>query len=75
MQPQLEAIEPGSFDGFLRYLAEGHLNYKLSLEKFVGRNFYSLLDYFSLGNLPLLFQLKALMKHYDNIGHYFTIRI
>ena len=29
MQAQLEAIEPGSFGGFLRYLNEGHLNYKL----------------------------------------------
>jgi phytoene desaturase len=72
MQPQLEAIEPGSFNGFLRYLAEGNLNYRLSLEKFAGRNFYSLIDYFSLGNLPLVFRLKALKKHYDNIGNYFT---
>jgi hypothetical protein len=35
------------------------------------RNFYHALDYFSLQNLPLLFKLKALVKHYDNIGHYF----
>lgn len=71
MQGQLEAIEPGSFAGFLRYLAEGERHYRISLEKFVGRNFYSLLDYFSPANLPLLFQLKALTKHYDNIGRYF----
>ena len=71
MQEQLEAIEPGSFGGLLRYLAEGQLHYQLSLERFVGRNFYDLLDYFSLQNLPLLFKLKALVKHYDNIGHYF----
>lgn len=71
MQTQLEAIEPGSFGGLLRYLTEGHQHYHLSLERFVGRNFYSLLDYFSLQNLPLLFKLKALVKHYDNIGHYF----
>jgi len=71
MQSQLEAIEPGSFGGLLRYLAEGHEHYHLSLERFVGRNFYSLLDYFSLQNLPLLFKLKALVKHYDNIGNYF----
>ena len=25
MQPQLEAIEPGSFNGYLRYLAKGNL--------------------------------------------------
>ncbi|MDX1663564.1 MAG: phytoene desaturase family protein [Candidatus Promineifilaceae bacterium] len=72
MQEQLEAIEPGSFGGLLRYLAEGHRHYKMSLKHFVGRNFYSLLDYFSPRNLPLLFQLKALVKHYDNIDNYFS---
>lgn len=71
MQRQLEAIEPGSFGGFLRYLNEGHRHYRMSLSHFVGRNFYSLLSYFSLKNLPMLFQLKALVKHYTNIGHYF----
>lgn len=71
MQPQLEALEPGSVRGLLRYLAEGHLHYHVSLERFVGRNFYNLLDYFSLQNLPLLIQLKALKKHYANVGNYF----
>ncbi|MBI4791137.1 MAG: phytoene desaturase [Chloroflexi bacterium] len=71
MQEQLEQIEPGSFGGLMRYLAEGHLHYHLSLERFVGRNFYSYLDYFQLKNLPLLFKLKALAKHYDNVGQYF----
>ena len=71
MQQQLEAIEPGAFGGFLGYLEEGHRHYRLSLERFVGRNFYSLLQYFSLRNLPLLFQLKALQKHYNNVGNYF----
>jgi phytoene desaturase len=72
LQAQLEAIEPGSFGGLLRYLDEGRRHYHVSLERFVGRNFDSYLDYFSPANLPLLFQLKALVKHYDNIGRYFT---
>ena len=71
MQGQLEQIEPGSFGGFLRYLEEGRRHYKMSLRHFVGRNFYSLPDYFSPGNLPLLFKLRALNKHYANIGNYF----
>ncbi|HET7089415.1 MAG TPA: phytoene desaturase family protein [Anaerolineae bacterium] len=71
MQAQLETIEPGSFGGFLRYLAEGNRHYKTSLTHFVGRNFYSPLQYFSLSNLPLLFRLKALVKHYHNVGNYF----
>jgi phytoene desaturase len=72
MQEQLEAIEPGSFGGLLRYLSEGHRHFSLSLDRFVGRNFYTLFDEFNLGNLPLMFQLKALTMHYDNIGNYFT---
>jgi phytoene desaturase len=71
LQAQVEAIEPGSFGGLLRYLVEGHQSYHLCLQRFVGRNFYNFLDYFSLQNLPLLFKLKALVKHYSNIGHYF----
>jgi phytoene desaturase len=72
MQEQLEAIEPGSFGGLLRYLVEGHRHFTLSLDRFVGRNFYTLFDEFNPGNLPLMFQLKALTMHYDNIGNYFT---
>jgi phytoene desaturase len=71
LQAQLESIEPGSFGGLLRYLEEGHHHYHLALSRFVGRNFYSLPDYFSPRNLPLLYQLKPLIKHYDNVGHYF----
>lgn len=71
MLPQLEAIEPGSFEGFARYLADGHVHYRGSLDAFVGRNFYSLLDYFSPGNLPLLFKLKALQKHYADASRHF----
>ncbi len=71
MQAQLERIEPTAFVGFLHYIAEGSRHYKISLEKFVGRNFYSLLEYFSPANLPLLFQLKALRKHYANVSRFF----
>jgi phytoene desaturase len=72
MKAQLEAIQPGSFGGYLSYLNEGHRHYQVSLERFVGRNFKSYLDYFSPANLPLLFQLKALQKHYNNLGNYFS---
>jgi phytoene desaturase len=71
MQAQLDQVEPGAFGGFLRYIAEGNRHYKISLEKFVGRNFRNIFEYFSLANLPLLFQLKALIKHYGNVGRFF----
>ena len=35
MQDQLEAIEPGSFGGFLRYMAEGYRHLDIALERFL----------------------------------------
>ncbi len=71
MQTQLEKVDKTAFTGFLNYIAEGGKHYKVSLEKFVGRNFYNIFEYFSLSNLPLLFQLKALKKHYANTSRFF----
>jgi phytoene desaturase len=71
MQTQLEEVEKTAFTGFLNYIAEGSKHYKISLEKFVGRNFFNIFEYFSLSNLPLIFKLKALNKHYANTGRFF----
>ncbi len=71
MQAQLEAIEPGSFGGLLRYLVEGHRHYDLAVQRLAGRNFYNPLEYFSPENLTLLFKLKGLVNHYNNVGNYF----
>jgi phytoene desaturase len=71
MQTQLEKVEKTAFTGFLNYIAEGSKHYKMSLEKFVGRNFYNIFEYFSPGNLPLLFKLKTLKKHHANTGRFF----
>ncbi len=71
LQAQVEAIEPGSFGGLLRYLDEGRRHYHLALERFVGRNFPHAWDYFHPGNLKLLLDLKPLFKHYTHIGQFF----
>jgi phytoene desaturase len=71
MQTELEKVEKSGFTKFLAFMAEGSRHYKLSLEKFVGRNFYNIFEYFSPANLPLLFQLKALQKHYANTSRFF----
>jgi phytoene desaturase len=71
MREQLDALEPGSFAEFLAFMREGYKNLDLSLKHFVGRNFRSLGEMFSPANLPLLFELKALQKHADNVAHYF----
>ncbi len=71
MQDQLEAFEPGSFAGFLRYMEEGHRHYHLGVEKLVNRDFRKASDFFRLENIPLLYRLKPLTNHYRNMSAYF----
>ena len=71
MHDQLERIEPGSFKGLLRYLEEGSRHYDLAVENLVNHDFRKAGDFFSFRNLPLLYQLKPLAKHYDNMAAYF----
>jgi phytoene desaturase len=70
LQEQLERMEPGSFGGLLRYLEEGRKHYRLALDKFVNRNFLHSWHYFNPLNLKLIWDLKPLVRHYRNIGHY-----
>jgi phytoene desaturase len=72
MREQLEVIEPGSYHGFLRYLEEGHRHYHLGTERLVNRDFRKASDFFTLANLPLVFQLKPLVGHYHNMSNYFN---
>ncbi len=71
MQDQLEAIQPGSFSGFRRYMQEGEHHYQLVLEKLVNRDFRRASDLFSIHNLDLIFRLKPLVNHYRNMSAYF----
>ncbi len=72
LKAQLERIEPGSFQGLLRYLEEGQRHYELGIEKLVYPDFRKGTDFFKLSNLPLLYQVKPLVKHYANMAHYFS---
>jgi phytoene desaturase len=71
LEEQLEAIEPGSFSSFLRYMTEGHRHYDVALERLVTRDFRTASQFLSLANLPLLFQIKPLVNHYSNMSSYF----
>ncbi|MHB1413861.1 MAG: phytoene desaturase family protein [Chloroflexota bacterium] len=71
MREQLEAIQPGSFEGLLRYLQEGGRHYQLVLDKLVNRDFRRASDLFSIRNLDLVFRLKPLINHYRNMSAYF----
>jgi phytoene desaturase len=71
LQEQLERFEPGSFQGLLRYMDEGHRHYHLGIEKLVQPDFRKASDFFKLSNLPLVRQVKPLKKHYANMSNYF----
>jgi phytoene desaturase len=68
---QLESFQPGGFHGLLRYMDEGHRHYHLAIEKLVQPDFRRASDFFKLGNLPLLYQVQPLKKHYANMAQYF----
>jgi phytoene desaturase len=71
LRQQLESIEPGSFHAFRRYLDEGQRHYHLGIERLVQPDFRKAADFFKLSNLPLLYQVKPLQRHYANMAHYF----
>ena len=71
LRDQLERIEPGSFQGLLRYLEEGDRHYHLGIDKLVNRDFRRATEFFKLENIPLLYQLKPLVHHYANMSAYF----
>lgn len=71
MREQLESFQPGSFDGFLRYLEEGHRHYELAVPGLVNRNFRSAAEFFNPANLPLLYRIKPLEPHYAHMSAYF----
>jgi len=71
LQEQLESIQPGSFQGLLRYLQEGDRHYQLVLDKLVNSDFRKASDFFSIQNLALIFRLKPLINHYRNMSAYF----
>ena len=71
MREQLESIQPGSFQGLLRYLEEGDQHYQLVLDQLVNRDYRRALDFFNFRNLTLLFRLKPLVHHYRNMSAYF----
>jgi phytoene desaturase len=71
MRAQLEAIEPGSFLAFLRYVEEGGRHYRLATESLVRRNFRTLGEFITPASLWLFLRIHALHNHYRRLGAYF----
>ncbi len=72
MYRQLEAIEPGSYEGFLRYMEEGHRHYHIGMSRLAERDFRRAAEFFNVRNLPLLFQVKPLVPHYRHMRSFFN---
>ena len=71
LKAQLERMEPGSFKKAQEYIKTGYEFFRLSVEKLLGRNFTSLLEFATPGNLLLLIRLKSYLKHSFYIKRYF----
>lgn len=71
MRTQLEAMEPGAFGGFLRYVDEGRRHYHLGMPRLVDRDFRRLTDFVTPANGVLALRIKALLPHYRHMGAFF----
>lgn len=71
MKSQLEAMEPGSFRQYERYVKEGYDFFNRSINGLLGRNFYHFFQFITLKNVALMIRLKAWIKHTDYIRRFF----
>jgi phytoene desaturase len=71
MKEQLESIEQGAYQGFLRYHQEGERHYRVGMDRLVNRNFRRFTDLFNFRNIPLIYQLKPLVSHYGSMSNFF----
>lgn len=71
MGRELERIEPGSFQRYLAFLAQGREQYRTSLDHLVGRNYSGLLDYFSPKVLAKIFKVRAHRRMYADVSRFF----
>ncbi|NLE72997.1 MAG: phytoene desaturase [Actinomycetales bacterium] len=72
MRDQLEALEPGAFGGFLRYVDEGRDHYHRAMPRLVDRDFRRWTDFLTPANALLALQIRALLPHYRHMGRFFA---
>ncbi|MGA2504175.1 MAG: phytoene desaturase family protein [Anaerolineales bacterium] len=71
MMGQVEAIEPGSFEHLLHYLAEGRRHYELSLSNVITRDFRNLVEFINPRMVPIFFRLNAFTQHAKYVSRFF----
>jgi phytoene desaturase len=71
MARELERLEPGSFPRYLKFLARGHVQYRTSLERFVGRNFDHVAQFLTPASLRGIVAVRAHRRMYPEVARYF----
>jgi phytoene desaturase len=71
MEQQLESMEPGSFTRYRDYIKTGYGFFRDSYEHLLSRNFYTLAEFTTPGNMMMLFRLKTYLRHYTFIRKFF----
>jgi phytoene desaturase len=71
MKAQLEAIEPGSYPKYQKYVKEGYEYFNLAMNDLLGKNFDHLFQFVNLKNMRLLLKLKTYLYHTDYIKRFF----
>ena len=72
MQQQLEAMEPGSYAAFLKYMSRSFEAYKVSMKHIIDRNFNHIFEFINPINLVRLYSLNAFGNHYRTAARYFS---
>lgn len=71
MGQELERFEPGSFQRYLAFLAQGREQYRTSLDHLVGRNYAGISDYLSPKVLAKILKVRAHRRMYSDVGRFF----
>lgn len=71
MREELERLEPGSFERYLRFLAQGQHRHDTALEHFVGKHFDGLAQFLTPSNLPRIFGVGAHRRLFGEVSKAF----
>lgn len=71
MGRELERVEPGSYPRYLAFLSEGRVQYRTSLDHFVGRNYSGLRDYLTPKTLARMLKVRAHRRMYAHVSRFF----
>jgi len=72
MRAELERIEPGCFERYLKFLAKGRDRHDTAMSMFVTKHFDSLAQFIKPSNLPHFFRIGAHRTLFDDVAKTFA---